>query len=176
MRRLSLNKRRSLDDQNTDEIDVFLIYITHPELDVPIRLTTDPTERLSLEPLAFGTRSNWLGSNTVTQPFQFVIADALFPSDIADTPAEAQIALQIVDQSMVEAVRSFTDKATMHMAHVLASSPSLIEAEWRDLLLNSAEIQFKAGEIVLSFSRDDVEEEPHAAETFSKLYFPGLHR
>jgi hypothetical protein len=175
-RRLSINKRRAYDADNTEEIDVFLLYITHPDLADPIRLSTDPTERLSIDPLAYGTRSTWMDSNTVTEPFQFVIADALFPSDIADAPAEAQISLQIVDQSMVEAMRSFTDKATLNMAHVLASSPSLVEAEWRDLRLNSADIQFKNGEIVLAFSRDDIEEEPHAAETFSKVNFPGLHR
>lgn len=176
MRRLSLNKRRSYEAESTEEVDVFLFYITHPDLDEPIRLSTDPTERLSTDPLAYGTRSDWLESNTVTEPFLFVIADALVPSDIADTPAEAQIALQIVDQSMVDAVRSFIDKATLHMAHVLASSPNVREAEWRDLLLNSADAQFQNGEIIFSFSRDDTEEEPHAADTFSKTNFPGLHR
>lgn len=176
MRRLSFNKRLSLDASSTDEVDVFLFYITHPDLDAPIRLSTDPTVRLSADPLRYGTRSNWMDSNTVTEPFEFIIADALVPSDLAEAAADAQIAVKIVDDTMVEAMRSFKAKATFAMAHVLASTPSTIEGEWRDMLLNEASLDLTRGEIVFSFSRDDVEDEPHVADTFSKQNFPGLHR
>lgn len=176
MRRLSLNKRLSLDAANTEEVDVFLFYITHPDLDAPLRLSTDPTERLSVDPLRYGTRSTWMDSNTVTEPFEFIIADALVPSDIAEAGADAQMAVKLVDDAMVEAMRSFQGKASVSMAHVLAASPSVIEGQWRGMLLNEGTLELTRAEIVFSFSRDDVEDEPHVADTFSKQNFPGLHR
>ena len=60
-RRVSLNARQAQIDPVSAEIDVVLIEITHPDLDAPIRLSTDNTERISDEPLIYGTRSPGAG-------------------------------------------------------------------------------------------------------------------
>ncbi|WP_323036259.1 hypothetical protein [Pararhodobacter sp.] len=150
-----------------------LILIEHPELEAPIRLSTDNTERLSTDPLMYGTRSSWRGSNPVTEPFLWIIASAVLPGDAEDAPASAQIALENLDAEMVQLVRSFTDPATISLAVVLAETPDLIEAEWTGLQLVSADIT--AGEIVLSISRDEVELEPFPPGRMTRLNFPGLH-
>ncbi len=110
MRAVSLNARLALDADATDEIEAMLILIEHPELPSPIRLSTDNTERLSTEPLYYGTRSSWRGSNPITEPFLWVVASALLPSDLDDAPAAATIILENVDAEMAALVRSFTTR------------------------------------------------------------------
>lgn len=173
MRHLSLNARLALDAQSSAEIEVALIVIEHPDLDAPIRLSTDNTERLSVDPLAYGTRSNWRGANPITDPYLWIIASAVLPGDAEDAPATAQIVLENLDAEMVELVRSFTDPATISIAVVMAETPDLIEAEWTGLQLVSADIT--AGEITLSISRDEVEMEAFPPGRMTRLNFPGLH-
>lgn len=170
---MSLNARLAQDASASSEIHVVLLEITHPALDVPIRLSTDNTERLSDEPLTYGTRSSWRGANPQTQPFLWVVASTLVPSDLEDAPAAATIVLDNLDASMVALLRSFTDAATLNMAVVLASSPDLVEAEWTGLQLIAAEIT--AGEITLQFSREEIELEPFPMARLSRERFPGLH-
>ena len=69
MRRISLNARMANNAQASAEIPVVLIEMNHPELEKPIRLSTDNTERLSIDPLYYGTRSPWRGANPVTDPY-----------------------------------------------------------------------------------------------------------
>lgn len=174
MRRLSLNARQAMDDPASSEVEVVLIEITHDELDAPIRLSTDNTERLSADPLYYGTRSSWRGANPITDPYLWVVASVLLPSDQEDTPAGATLVLDNLDWNIAELLRSFRTPAHFAMAVVLASSPDLAEAEWQDLLLTSAEIS--AGEILLTISREEIELEYFPAGRMTRRQFPGLHR
>lgn len=173
MRRLSLNARLAQDARATGEIEVALILIEHPELTAPIRLSTDNTERISDDPLVYGTRSTWRGANPATEPYLWIVASAVLPGDAEDAPASARIAVENLDIEMVELVRSFTDPATVSLAVVLASSPNVIEAEWSGLQLASADIT--GSEIVLSLSRDEVELEAFPPGRMTRHKFPGLH-
>lgn len=174
MRRLSLNARLARDAVVSAEIEVVLLHIDHPELDEPIRLSTDNTERLSLEPLVYGTRSGWRGADPDSQPFLWIVADAMLPSDLEDQPAQASIVLMNLDSRMIELLRSFRDPATVHMAVVLAATPDLVEAEFADLQLTSFDAD--AGEISLSLSREEIEREMFPGARMSRARFPGLHR
>lgn len=174
MRRVSLNARQAQDAEGTDEIYVALFYITHPDLAEPIRLSTDNTERLSVEPLMYGTRSTWLGSNPATEPFLFIVASTLLPSDVEDAPPSGNIIIENLDSRIAGLLRSFSDLATIHMAVVLADSPNLIEGEWRDLNIISADID--AGEVAVSFSREDINDEYFPSGRMTRDRFPGLHR
>jgi len=173
MRRLSLNARLAMEAEATGEIEVILLVFDHPELPAPIRLSTDNTERLSEDPLMYGTRSSWRGANPITDPYLFVIASAVLPSDLEDTPAAAQIVLENLDSEMVGLLQSFITPATVHLAVVLASSPDLVEAEYADLQLISHAID--AGSISLSISRDEIEAEYWPTGRMSRERFPGLH-
>ena len=168
-----MNARLMQDAEASADLYVALFEINHPSLDAPIRLSTDNTERLSDDPLYYGTRSTWRGANPVTEPFLWVVASTLLPSDEEDTPAAATIVLDNLDKDMVAIVRSFTDIATIHMAVVLASSPSSIEVEYTDLEILSADID--AGEITLSVSREEIENEYFPGGRMTKNVFPGLH-
>ncbi|TRD18351.1 hypothetical protein [Palleronia caenipelagi] len=172
MRRLSLNTRRALDGDAPEEVHAVLMEIAHPGLAAPLRLSTDPTERLSTEPLTYGTRSGWRGADPRSDPYLFMVADALLPSDQQDAPAEARIALMNLDPGIAQLLRSFRDPASFRLAVVLASSPDLVEAEWADLRLTSAEID--ASEIILTISREEIELEHYPGQRLSRSRFPGL--
>ncbi|PZR89680.1 MAG: hypothetical protein DI537_20540 [Stutzerimonas stutzeri] len=169
-----MNARQAQDAEGTGEIYVALFYITHPDLAEPIRLSTDNTERLSVEPLMYGTRSTWLGSNPTTEPFLFIVASTLLPSDVEDAPPSGNIIIENLDSRIAGLLRSFSDLATIHMAVVLADSPNLIEGEWRDLNIISADID--ASEIAVSFSREDINDEYFPSGRMTRDRFPGLHR
>lgn len=171
-RRLSLNARLAHEEEFSAEIEVALFHITHPDLDAPIRLSTDNAVRISEDPLTYGTISNWRGGSAAN-PYLWIIASAVLPGDAEDAPAQATLVLENLDAQMVGIVRSFTTPATVSMAVVMADSPNLIEAEWTGLTITAADIT--AGEIALSLSRDEVELEPFPAGRMTKYRFPGLH-
>ncbi|MGH1355373.1 MAG: hypothetical protein ACRBBS_09870 [Thalassovita sp.] len=172
-RRVSLNARQAHDDQSSTEIEVVLFEISHGALEAPIRLSTDNTERLSSDPLTYGTRSVWRGANPASDPYLWIIASAIIPDDTEDAPAASQIVLENLDARMTELLRSFTDQAVVNMAVVLASSPHDIEGEWLDLRLMSAEGD--AAQIVLSLSREEIELEHFPSGRMTRHKFPGLH-
>ncbi len=174
MRRISLNQRLSHDAHTTEEIEAALFHIEHEDLSDPVRLSTDPTERLSDDPLAYGTRSTFNGANPVSQPFQFVLVSTDMPSDLEEAPAEATLVLENVTRGIADVLQMITTQASVHMALVLASSPNQIEAEYRDLKLVRAE--GNAAEITLFLSRQPIEEESFPSVRMTKQRFPGLHR
>lgn len=172
MRRLSLNARLAHDAVATDEVEVMLVIIRHPSIDEPVRLSTDPTERLSSDPLTYGTRSAW--QTTDGSPFLFALITSTFPSDQEDRPASANLTFENVDNDIAKLLRGFTDRATMDIAVVLASSPDHVEAEMRGLKLMVSEGD--AGEVTLHFSRDPISAEPYPKDRMTRQRFPGLHK
>lgn len=172
MRRVSLNARQAIDQVATDELEVVLVIIEHPLLDTPVRLSSDNADRISVEPLMYGTRSTWRTADG--SPFLFVMLDALVPDDEDDTPAQASLVLEILDSDIADILTSTTEQATCHMAIVLASSPDTIEAEWVGLKMTGADGD--SGEVSLKFSMEPITEEPYPADRMTKERFPGLHR
>lgn len=174
MRRVSLNARTAFDAAKTDEVEIVLIHITHPDLAAPIRLSTDPTERLSSDPLLYGTRSTWLESDPLTEPFLFVLASAEIPGDLEDAPAAATIVLDTIGPDTTALLRSFNDRPHVNLAVVLRSSPDLAEVEFRGMVMLGSE--GAVGEVTLSISRAPIEDETVPMDRFTKDRFPGLFR
>lgn len=172
MRRLSLNARLAHEAEFSAEIEVVLFHIEHPDLEAPIRLSTDNAVRISVDPESYGTVSTWKAGSAI-DPYLWIIASAVLPGEAEDAPAQASLVLENLDAGMVEIIRSFTDPATVSIAVVLASSPNVIEAEWTGMQIASADIT--GGEIVLSLSRDEIELEPFPSGRMTKHRFPGLH-
>jgi len=172
MRRVSLNARRMQDDEVDAEIAVVLFEFSHPSLAAPIRLSTDNKDVISRDPYYLGTRSTWRGANPITDPYLWIVASAVLPSDEDDMPASATLVLENLDSKMVEVVRSFTDVATVAIAVVMASSPNLVEFEHDGLELVSSDID--AGQIVLSLSREEIEMERFPPGRMTRQRFPGL--
>lgn len=171
-RLVSMTARQSPDAMASDEVEVVLIKITHEDLSAPVRLTTDPTERISTDPLVYGTRSAWGGADPVSDPHLFVLAYAVVPGEAEDTPATAQIMLEALDARMAEVLRSISSPALFSMAVVMASTPDLVEQQWTDLML--VNVEGDAGMISLHISREEIELNLFPAGRMSRAYFPGL--
>lgn len=168
--RRSLNARAALDAQSSAEVEVVLIYLDHPSFGSPVRVSSDPTIRLSSDPVRYGTRSAW--NDDTAQPYYFSGAHLEMPGDQDDAPAAAQISLDTFDASIVAALRDFSDYATAHLAVVLASTPDVIEEEWRDLKLVG--VTYAAGNTTLQLSRDPIENDGVPMDNVTPQRFPGL--
>jgi hypothetical protein len=177
MRRVSLNERRAQNAVGSGEDQIVLMKFEGGELEQAIRLSTHPTERFSVEPLVYGTRSTWFaddGDPADGNEHLFVLVSAAMPSDQEDAPAAAQITLEAVDNQIAEALRSTVQQVTVHIAVVLASNPDQVEVEYRNLRLVSADGD--AGEVRLNITREPISEASWPAFRMTKQRFPGLHR
>lgn len=168
----SLNARFMTDAEALDVVELLLIEITHPDLSEPIRLSSDNTERLSDDPLIYGTRSTWRGADPLTEPFLFSVASIVPPSDQEDEPATAQLVIMNIDTSIAQLLQGLVGPMTANIALVFADNPNEPDEEWLDLELSTAEGDIER--ITLSFSREEIELEIFPAGRMTRQYFPGL--
>ena len=166
-RTVSLTMRQALTDEASGETPVVLVTITHPQLAEPIRLSTDPTERLSEDPLAYGTRSRG-------EVYQFVMVSAVLPDDREAGVTTTSLVFENVGQGMVEQVRAIRTPARVDFAVVLASAADHVEMEWTDLRTVSA--SYDAGQITIELTREPITDVPWPSGRMTKNRFPGLRR
>lgn len=174
MRRVSVNARTAHDAASTDAVEVALMVFEHADLEAPLRLSTDPTERLSTDPLTYGTRSRWNDADPLEDPYLFVMAEAALPGDMEDGPAPAEIILVNLDAGIAEVLRSVTSRATVHFAVVMSDTPDIVETEFRDMRLMEA--GGDAAEYRLQITRLPIEEESVPSDRMTKQRFPGMWR
>ena len=172
MRLISLNAQMQANARSSDDPEIVLIRVTHPDLPTPIRLCTFPAERISIEPLLFGLYSTWLTDDG--SPFLYVMVSAQIPGDQEEMPLGARLVFQNVDNDIATVVRGLTDKAVVDMAVVLGSSPDLIEFEVLGLRLMSAD--GSADDVAATIQRDNTTGEKASTARMTKSRTPGLHR
>ena len=174
MRKVSLAARTAVESSGSDTIEILLIEIAHPDLDEPVLLSTDMTERLSVEPLLYGTRSFWNWTGPQPRAYRFMAMSAALPGEEEEITDTAQIILENLSSKIAQVLRSTTRRASVDMAVVLSSDPDRAEAEFLGLKLVSA--QGSAAEITLTISREPIAAEPWPSGRMTKQRFPGLHR
>ncbi|MFO1126382.1 MAG: hypothetical protein U1E25_14635 [Methylocystis sp.] len=157
--------RQSMYAEHSEECEVALVTITHPSLAVPVRLSSDPTERLSVDPLRYGTRS---GGNE----FEFVNLSAIVPDDRKGTPPRVALILENVGFDVIEVAQSFTNIATAAIDLVLASAPNLVIQSYRGLRI--VRCSFDEASATFDLSREPFVSEPFGGRQ-TKSFFPGLH-
>ncbi len=173
MRRRSLNARLAMDLAASDEVEVVLAEIAHPELEAPILLSTDNAVRFSIEPLVQGTRSRWRSPNNKPRDFLFVLMGALLPSDEDDTPATGTLVIELLDNEILDAIRSTTTPATVSLAWTLSSQPDSVDWEW--IGFEMVDAPFNASEVRIRFTQPAIDGEAYPADRMTKQRFPGLH-
>lgn len=162
---VSLSMRTSAYAENTDDIPVVLLTLTHPQISSPLLLSSDPTLRLTTEPLSYGTISKGL-------TYQWVIMSVHVPDDSRDSPPRAQLVLDNVEYSAVPIFNSMTTYATISMSLVMASRPDFIERHWSGL--NVVDVTVDADKVSLSISREPFTREPFPSDRMTRSRFPGL--
>jgi len=155
-RTLSSTARRAIFSQETGEVFLLLLKITHPDLAEPIRVVNNSEDVTS--------------NGYLYQRFPFEVA---LPAENEDAPPTVQLRIANADRQIVEAVRSLSGEAmTVELAVILASSPDTIEAGPYQFTLRDVSYDASIVEGTLMF--EDVLREPFPAETFTPARFPGL--
>jgi hypothetical protein len=171
---VSLNARLRQDAQADDEVEVVLLRFQHPDLDAPVYVSTDNADILSFEPFMRGTRSTWLSMAGAPIDYLFIGASAVLPDEGDDGPMPAQLALEILDSGIATVLTSTVIPADVDIAVVMASTPNLVEAEFRRLKFASADGD--AGLVMLTFAHRPVWQESYPSGRQTKQRFPGLFR
>jgi hypothetical protein len=165
MRVLSLNFREALFSQESGEVPIFLLTITHPEIDEPIYLTTDPTERLGTAPLIYGTVSRGI-------TFLYAGVDVTIPDERDKSPPASKLTIANVSRDLIPLARSINSPASVLIEAVLASAPDDVEMSWP--AFDMSNLVYDATTLQFDLTMDALVTEPYPAGSFSPAYFPGL--
>jgi hypothetical protein len=166
MRTVSLNARAAMQARETGKVPVFLVTITHPELPEPIRLSTDNSTRISVDPLLYGTISR---GNT----FYFVGMKVTVPDDKDRAPPSSRLTVMDINQDLIPMIRSVSrppPKVKMEM--VLADDPDQVELDIPVMEITSVEATRES--VTLECTIDALIAEPYPSGKFSPAYFPGI--
>ncbi|MBX5239344.1 MULTISPECIES: DUF1833 family protein [unclassified Rhizobium] len=151
--------------QETDEVPICLLTVTHDDLDEPIYISSDPTTRLSDDPLVYGTESR--GEQFIFLPFDFTL-----PDDRSDAPPRVQLTMDNIDRTLVSILRTFTTPPAVKLEIILASDPDVVEITMPVLQMSDATMDDHA--ISVTLVADALVNEPHPAGQFTPGSFPGL--
>lgn len=151
--------------QESDEVVICLLTVTHEDLDLPIYLSSDATERLSDDPLIYGTVSR--SNEYLYLPFEFTL-----PDDKSDSPPRIQLSMDNTDRSLVGILRSISTPANIMVELILASDLDFVEVTMPALQLSDVTID--DGRISATLVADALINEPHPAQLFTPGSFPGL--
>lgn len=164
---VSLTFRTAARAMGTDVVPIVLAIVTHPELDAPLRLSSDPTVRTSDEPLTYGTHHQG-------QTYDFVLMGAQLPDDVDGASPSTSLTFENVDKDMVGLLRSITTTATIELRLVLSTALDVIEEQYLDF--RATLIRGDADKVTVDISREylGAYNWPYARMTASR--FPGLHR
>jgi hypothetical protein len=165
MRNVSLNMREALFSQESGEVAIFLVTITHPDLDLPILLTSDATTRLSTDPLKYGTVSNG-------QTFLYAGMTVSLPDEQEKSPPACQLIIPNIDRSIIPLARSIVSPASAKIQIVLASAPDLVEIEVP--ALDMVNLTYDVINLTFGLAMDALATEPFPAGTFNPADFGGL--
>lgn len=155
MPQLSLPALQAALAQETDQVFLACLVISHVDLATPIRLVNDAVNlaRAAGTYLAF--------------PFQFELPS----QDESQLPA-VRLLIDNVDRSIVQWIRTLSSPPTVTMDVVLASSPNTVEAGPFAMTLKSA--PYDANQIQGELGFEDVLNEPFPKDSFTPSAFPGL--
>lgn len=165
MRVLSLNFRKALFSQESGEVPIFLLTITHPQLTSPIYLTTDPTTRYSDSPPMYRTVSRTIN-------FLYAGIDITIPDEQDKTPPASKLSIENVARDLIPLARSVPTAPQVKIEAVLASALDFVEMTWP--ALDMSNLQYDAGWLVFDLTMDALATEPFPSGIFSPAYFPGL--
>lgn len=162
----SLSTRARLTADQSGDVAVLLARITHPSLPAPVLLSSDPTQRFSADPLAYGTMH-------AGEAYQFVLMGSVLPDDQDKAPPRTTLVFENVDADMAAVLRSISSPARIDLMVVLAATPDVVEVQFTDL--QAVRGSYDAGQVSLDISREPFTSEPMPAGRMSKNRFAGLH-
>jgi len=162
---LSLTFRAAAYAERTGEVPVVLVTVTHESLDAPLYFSSDPTSRITTDPLVYGTVSR---GNTYT----YLPMSLVLPEDSLDTEPAMQLQLDNVMRTLTPLLRSISTPALVTVELVLASTPDVVEATWPQFEISKSTPV--ADTVSIDLTTDSDATEPYPAGSFTPAGFPGL--
>jgi hypothetical protein len=157
-------------DQNAPEtgtVLVLLLTLSHPSWSEPVRLSTDPTNRITetTTDVIYGTLSR--GEQYYFLPLQITL-----PSQTEEGPLRMRVVLDNVSRDLVAELRSLHSPPSVDVDLVSTTNPSQVLASWPQFLLVNVDYSAEtiSGELVL----ETLFHEPFPAGTFTPSEFAGL--
>ena len=144
--------------QNTTEVLVALMTVTHADLAAPLRLCTG----MPGEDIVSG------GNTFIAAPF-----DIGWPNDDDQVPV-AQLTAMNVDRAIGQALETINDPAEVTLQAVLASSPDTIERTAAKFQLRNA--RWNAIQLTADITRNTISTEPCPKYRITPLRFAALFR
>ena len=163
----SLSVREAFNAEVSDEEPIVLVALT-PHGGETEYLSSHPTQRLSVEPLRYGTTSNG-------QEYKFVLMSVAWPDDQDGAPPMTSLVFANVVENMAAVARSVTPgtQADVVMSLVLTSDPDAVEESY---VMKATGSTYSALQVSLAISREPLETEPYPAQRMTKQRFPGQFR
>lgn len=154
MRTLSTEALRSAHAENTDEVWLVLLTITHADLDEPLRFVNNMESVTSR------------GRVYVAFPFEIVL-----PTEDPEEIGEAQLTIDNIDRRIVTTVRDLSSPPRVTLEIVLASSPGTVEASFSGLVLR--DVDYDATRVTGTLRYEDIMTEPVSVE-MTPSRFPAM--
>ena len=154
-RTLSPQTLEAINAPETGDAFLILMTISHADLAVPIRVTSD------------GIDTQSRGNSFTAFPFELSL-----PDDEDNKAPRARLVLDNVDRSIVRAVRSLTSSPTILIEIVRAAAPDTVEAKFEDFRFTN--ISYDARTVEGDLGIEDFTAKPFPAAAFSPSLFPGL--
>ena len=148
--------RRELFKQESGEVVLTLLTLSHPSFGEPIRLVNNSSDVVSR------------GNVYVAFPFTITL-----PTDDGETFREASIVLDNTSLELIGHLRSVTEEIPAKLEIIMASLPDQVQMDFSELVLNS--IQYNLKKISGSLVMDNFLNSEAASEKYTPSLYPGLY-
>lgn len=155
MRSLSTAALNSAFAEQTDEVWLTLLTISHPSLTEPLRCVNNIENVVSN------------GYTYTAVPFFVEL-----PTENSETPGEARLRIDNIDRAIVQVIREIAEPPSVSIAVVLASQPDIEEVRIDGLVLKN--VGYDVGTVQGALSFDELAVEP-ICELITPDRFPGLY-
>jgi hypothetical protein len=146
---LSFAAQQELAAQETGTAWLVLITLDHPDLDTPIRVTSDSIETIS--------------NGNVFAPFPFEVT---LPDDVEGRTPQAQLKIDNTSQEVIALLRGLASPPSVTLQIVRSADPNVVEREWTGIEWRAS--TYDLGTITGTLTVDDL-----ATEEFPYVTFDG---
>lgn len=163
-RQVSNTFKTAIYAQQTSEVFIVLLTISHPNFAENIRISSDLTQDLPIAGVK-GTISNSL--EYIYLPFSIIL-----PQDDDTGVSRASITIENVNNEIIDYIRQADSSLNIDFKIVLSSDPNVEEIIFEDFKLES--VNYDANTISGDISIEYFELEPFPSRDFTPSDFPGI--
>lgn len=154
----------------TEEREICLLTITHPDWAQPLRLSTDPTQWLRNDP---DTDTPMYGTVSRGQTYEYLPMQPVLPDSRDDAAPSGKVSISNVSRLVAPHLLTIgTEYPRVTVEVVLASQPDVVDQVWPEMELTTASIDANNAEVSIAMHTAQNEAMPWLR--FVPAYFPNL--